>query len=117
VFRQFFQALKKGGNYVFDYLNKPHVIENLIPYERDQVGDIQLELERHIAGSRVEKRISLIKQNHTSVFYESVKMYTSQEIFRMLQSVGLKVNYTFGNYNGRELRYNSPRLIIIGEKS
>jgi len=117
VFHQFFHALKKGGNFVFDYFNTRHVIENLVPFEKDQVGDLKIEIKRCIKGSRVQKRIYIKNKNHSAVFYESVKMYTRNEILNMLQEVGLRVHYIFGNYDGSKFSLNSPRLIIMGQKT
>ena len=107
VFRQFKIVLKQGGNFVFDYFNSQHVVENLIPYHKARLGDMLIEQERYIERSRVLNKISLSKKGNTSIFYESVKMYQPEEIFKMLKQAeekGRRVKlggyFTKGNVEG-----------------
>jgi ubiquinone/menaquinone biosynthesis C-methylase UbiE len=116
VFHEFYKVLQKGGNFVFDYLNKTHVLQNLVPFENDQIAGIQIDIEREIEGSRVQKKIVLKKNTKESIFYESVKMYQPDEIFMMLKQAGLSVLRVFGDYSGSDFNQDSPRMVVIGEK-
>jgi SAM-dependent methyltransferase len=116
VFQQFHQALKTEGYFVFDYFNSQYVLENLERYQSEQIGDLTVEQERYIEGSRVEKIIRLNRQGKQSTFYESVKMYKPDQILKMMDETNLKIRYIFGDYNGMPFNQDSERIIIIGQK-
>lgn len=116
VFKQFYQVLRPGGYYVFDYFHTPHVLANLERYQSEQIGDLNVEQERFIEGSRVQKIIRLDRKGKKSTFYESVKMYKSDQILKMMEESGLSVRYIFGDYKGSPLNDESERVIIIGQK-
>jgi len=117
VFYQFNQALKEKSCFVFDYFNSNHVKESLIPFQKEKIGEIIVEQERYIKNSRIQKKINITEMGNRSIFYESVKMYEPEEIFRMMESAELKVSKIFGDYQGKEFDTYSPRLLVIGEKS
>jgi len=116
VFNQFNQALKPGGNFVFDYFNKSHVIRHLVPYHKEQIEDAQVEQERFIEGSRVKKIITLSRNGKRSIFHESVKMYGPEELLLMLKNANLEVSQIFGGYNGEVFDKTSQRFIAIGQR-
>lgn len=116
VFQQFHQVLKTGGYFVFDYFHTPYILTNLERYQSEQIGDLTVEQERFIEGSRVQKIIRLNRQGKQSTFYESVKMYKPDQILKMMEETSLSVRYIFGDYKGSPLSENSERIIIIGQK-
>jgi SAM-dependent methyltransferase len=116
VFQQINDLLKKSGRFVFDYFNSNYVKKNLITKHKEEIGEIVVEQERFIENSRIKKKINLIKHGKKSTYFESVKLYSPDEIFAMLNSVNLKVNKAFGNYDGSSFEIESPRLLVFGEK-
>jgi ubiquinone/menaquinone biosynthesis C-methylase UbiE len=116
VFKQFHQVLKSGGYFVFDYFNTPYIQANLERYHSEQIGDLIVEQERFIEGSRVQKIIRLNRNGKKSTFYESVKMYEKVKILEMMKETHLNVRYIFGDYAGSSLSETSERIIIIGQK-
>ena len=116
VFEQFHQVLKTDGYFVFDYFHTPYVRANLERYQFEQIGDLTVEQERFIEGSRVQKIIRLNRDGKKSTFYESVKMYKSDQILKMMEESNLSVRYIFGDYEGSPLSEESERIIIIGQK-
>ena len=116
VFLQFHQVLKDGRYFVFDYFNDRFISESLVPFHRERIGNVLVEQERVIEGSRVRKKIRITKDGRQSTFFESVKMYNPDQIFNMLDNSKLSIDYVFGDYQGSLFEQNSPRLIIIGKK-
>jgi ubiquinone/menaquinone biosynthesis C-methylase UbiE len=116
VFNQFKAVLKNNSYFIFDYFNSSHVVENLVKYQQEKLGKLLVEQERHIDNDRVQKKIILSKNGHKSIFYESVKLYKSDQILSMLEKAGLVVNKIFGDYDGSVFNRYSPRYIIIGQK-
>jgi len=116
VLKQINLLLKESGNFVFDYFNSDFVKKNLVPKHKEKVGELIVEQERYIENSRIKKKINMMKNGKKSTYFESVKLYSPEEIFHMLQSVNLKINKTFGNYDGSSFNQESPRFLVFGEK-
>ena len=116
VLNQIYTLLKESGIFVFDYFNSDFVKKNLVPKHKKEVGEIIVEQERFIEDSRIKKKLDLIKDGKKTTYYESVKLYSPDEIFNMLQSVNLKVMKTFGDYMGSIFNVESPSLLVFGEK-
>lgn len=116
VFYQFHKVLKKDGRFVFDYLNPRHVYDNLVSLQKEKIGNLRIEQKRYIDGNRVEKKISMYREDRVSVFYESVKMYRPEEIYEMMKKAGLTIQNVLGDYQGVPFAQDSPRLIIIGSR-
>ena len=112
------KALKKEGQFMIDYMNPDYVASNLVEKDEKQVSDdIKLIQERWIENSRVNKKITMIKNGETSYYNESVRMYALQEIKAMLDQVGLMLNHTYGDFDGSEYNKDSSRMILIGNKN
>ena len=119
VFSAISKALKIGGKFLIDYMNPDQVIRNLVARDEKRISDdISVIQERWIDDltHRVNKRITLIKNNEKSVFNESVRMYSLQEITKMLPDDGLLLTGVYGDFDGSEYDLNSSRMILIGEK-
>jgi SAM-dependent methyltransferase len=116
VFNEFNSALKPGAHFVFDYFNAGFVRRTLVPHQRDQVSGIEVEQNRTIENGRVQKKITLRKANSEDTYFESVKMYSRNEIEQMMTSAGLTPIHVFGDYDGSAWFEDAPRLIIIGQK-
>ncbi len=116
VFSQFAQVLKHDGRFVFDYMNDKHVRDNLISHQNEEIGNINIELERYISDERVQKKITMYQDDKKSVFFESVKMYSPEKIQDMMRQSGLSVDKIIGDYDDSAFLTYSPRLIIIGSK-
>jgi len=117
VFRQFHHVLKAEGYFVFDYFHTPYLRANLERYHSEQIGDLIVEQERFIEGSRVQKIIRLNRNGKKSTFFESVKMYEKDKILEMMEETGLSVSCIFGDYVGSPLSDTSERIIIIGQNN
>ena len=116
VICQISNLLNKSGRFVFDYFNSNYIKNNLVPKHKEEVGEVVIEQERYIENSRINKKINLTKKGKKSTYFESVKLYSPEEIYEMLRSVNLKIKTTFGNYDGSAFDDQSPRLIVFGEK-
>ena len=115
VFMEFQKVIKHRGWFVFDYMNSDFVQNTLIPSQEEEVDNILIMQQRAIEKDRVQKKITLKNNNQESVFYESVKMYTPEKIYAMLEQAGLETKNVFGDYNGSSFGSQSPRLIIFGQ--
>lgn len=113
------KALKPGGKFLMDYMNPDYVVKNLVDRDEKEIsGGLKAIQERWIdhLKKRINKKITLIKDGEKSFFNESVRMYSLQEMKKMIGEAGLKLIKVYGNFIGSEYGQDSPRMVLIGEK-
>ena len=101
-------------------MNNPDcIVKNLVAKDEKQIAEgVSIIQERWIDDSthRVNKKITLNKNGEKSVFNESVRMYSLQEIRDMLPIERLELTEVFGDFDGSEYGSDLPRMILVGEK-
>ncbi|WKZ71021.1 MAG: class I SAM-dependent methyltransferase [Melioribacteraceae bacterium] len=109
--------LNEHGYFVFDYINKKQLIQNLVPYSERNDEDFIIKETRRIYNERVIKDIEIHKENKKFNFTESVRLYSSDELIKVFQQSGYKVINVFGNYKGDQYNSeNSERIILFLQK-
>ncbi|MFQ5750788.1 MAG: class I SAM-dependent methyltransferase, partial [bacterium] len=112
------EALKPGGTFFLDYLNKSFVINNLVPFDthRDNGFEIIQERQYNQAEERIEKKITLKDNGEKREYFESVRLYTLDEMENLLAKTELKLRNAYGDFDGSLFSTQSPRLILVGRK-
>lgn len=110
-------ALRPGGWLVQDFLNTPHVIESLDPHDTHTRDGVTIEQKRWIDDGRINKTITLQRDDETQTFRESVRLLTLYDFKQLYASVGLELVTVVGDYDGAEYTPSSPRLIMHARKS
>jgi hypothetical protein len=49
--------------------------------------------------------------------WHSIRLYTYQELTKMLEAAGLKVTGTWGAFDGQDLGRLSPRMLVRAQKA
>jgi len=112
------RVLKKGGYLVIDHMNKPYLERNLVPRSEEVFLQGKLLQERRISKGRVEKEITLIQRGREPLhIHESVRIYEKVELECLLKSFGLKSLWWWGEFDGRPLTPDSPRMIVVAKKA
>ena len=113
------RALMQGGWMVLDFMNKDYILNNFEQYDRILKGNITIEQRRSINRDtdRIEKEIVLRKNGKTRKYFESVRLYTPEELREMFRDNTLTVITEYGDYNGTQYTADSPRFIMIGRKT
>jgi SAM-dependent methyltransferase len=120
VFHAVRRALRPGGQFLIDYLNREHVVANLV--ERDE----QVLSSRHIVnvrcltedGRRVTKRTTVTDSSGgVREYFESVRMYSEREMVDMLRRAGLTDIRTYGSLDMDRFGPESRRLIAVCNKA
>ncbi len=117
------QALRPGGRFLMDYLNREYVISTLVPADDRRVDGMEVEQHRWITGDpseagahvRINKHVRIREDGVERSYDESVRMYTLEELDAMMDQAGLKVTRTYGDFDGRPVSPATPRNILIGE--
>jgi len=106
------QAVRPDGWFLQDFLNAPHVAENIVPTTTRTVKGVDIEQHRWIEDDRIKKEITLHHNGSTKTYHESVRLYTLDDLRDMYASVGLTLVDTYGNYDGAPHTPKSPRLLL-----
>ncbi len=103
--------------FVLDYFNKNYLVKNLIPTTVFSENGMKITQNRSVEGKRVLKNIIIENELGTEKFYESVRLYSNEEILNCLKNAGFNLISQFGDYYGNYYDIEtSPRLIIFAMK-
>ncbi len=119
------RALKPGGWFLIDFLNKNYLANHLVPFDIKKEQKKTIVLLRTINSRYVEKNILIFKNNRNldsypvlNSFKEKIRLYSLENFNAMLKSAGLVPVKVFGSYYGSKYnREKSERLIILAQKS
>jgi SAM-dependent methyltransferase len=120
VFHAVYRALRPGGQFLIDYLNREDVIAHLVERDVKILPGRQIQNVRCLTDEcrRVEKTTTVIDQaGQQRVFHESVRMYSPSEMVAMLEAEGFASIRTYGSLDGQAFGPNSKRLILVAEKA
>lgn len=119
VFDAVFHALKQGGKFLIDYMNRDYVIAHLVERDEQELPGRHVISTRHLTDGcqRVEKRIAIWTENgRTHEYLESVRLYTKSEMLSMLSRSGFAGILSYGTLEGQPFAPESKRLVLIAEK-
>jgi len=116
------RALRPGGRFLMDYLNRAYVISTLVPSDRRTVEGMEVEQRRWITGDpskagghvRINKQVQIREGGAERSYDESVRMYTLDELEAMMDRAGLRVTQTYGDFDGCPVGSDAPRNILVG---
>jgi hypothetical protein len=109
--------ISKAGYFVFDYLNPTYVVNNLIKSSEKSIDDYNIVEHRSIENNRVQKEIVISNSDNLHRFYESVRLYSYQEIVTMFKKYGFQIIKEFGDYKGSIYdEKTSERMILFFTK-
>ena len=112
-----YKMLNNNGYYVLDYLNKDYLEDHLVDSSKKTFDDKQISEKRSIDNGRVVKKITITKENEKSEFFESVKLYSFDQLVKGYEKIGYNKVKVFGDYLGNEFHNeSSERCIIIFQK-
>ncbi|HEY6625659.1 MAG TPA: methyltransferase domain-containing protein [Ignavibacteriaceae bacterium] len=117
VVKKAYKLLNQGGCFVLDYFNKDFLLKNLIPTTVFSENGLRITQNRFIKGTRIVKKITIENNAASEEFYESVRLYSYEEILTCLKNAGFTIEKQYGDYFGNNYETKtSPRLIIFAMK-
>lgn len=118
VIKNVSDSLKKGGYFVFDFINKNYLVKNIVPYSLSRNGKFTIKQKRRIENDFVIKEISIKKGKELLEFNEILRLYSLNEFKKVFESYNLRIQNLYGDYSGNKFNLNkSQRLIIIAKKN
>jgi SAM-dependent methyltransferase len=117
VIKKAFDLLTDRGFFIIDYFNKIYLLKNLIPTTVFSDNGTRITQNRFVDGNRVRKNITIENDGTIDEFYESVRLYSHDEMVSFLKRAGFKIMKRFGDYKGNDFEEeSSQRLIIFAQK-
>ncbi len=117
ILEKAYKLLNDGGHFVLDYFNKEYVESHLVPQTIDEFDNTIIVQNRFISGERVIKEITIDSNGKVNKFYESVRMFSYDELVNALKKAGFGIQKIFGDFDGNSFELEtSPRIIIIANK-
>lgn len=117
------KALKRGGRFVLDIMNRDYIArtyrEKVKDWQQFSDGSAVL-VERQFdpaTGRNVQKRIRILKNGKRKEFSFSIRIYAVEELEAMFRKAGLALKQVCGNYDADPPTPDSMRHILIAEKS
>ncbi len=110
------RILRPGGLYFFDFLNADAVRANLNPQSERILGTGERLIEERRIDEPTQRVIKKVTRIHSNgdrrEWIESVRLYDSEQMTRLMEGAGLKPERLFGDYDGSPHAPGAPRLII-----
>jgi SAM-dependent methyltransferase len=119
VLRAAYGALRSGGAFLMDTLNRPWTIAHLTPRTEETIDGIRFSIAREISpdGLRVKKEIRIEPRDEPpKVYRESVRMYAVDEMRAMLERSGFIEVRFHGALDGRPYGSTDPRMVAVAHK-
>lgn len=111
------EHLNRNGYFVFDYLNPNFLKKNVVESSEKKVANLTILEKRRINGKRIEKEIIIKDSENMHSFFESVQLYSYNEILKVFNNNGFNQISSFGSYSEDIYDENeSERMIIIFKK-
>jgi ubiquinone/menaquinone biosynthesis C-methylase UbiE len=119
-----YRILSPDGILLLDVMNEKYIKKNLVEKSKYTSPNYFFNEERKIKELRIIKHIEIIPRadsissEQKKSFYESVRIYSFEELRTMCVSSGFKIAKVFKNYRGELFLDNekSERMIMVAQK-
>jgi len=118
VLENIYASLKPDGKLLLDVMGKEVLARIFRPRDwQEHDGVLFLEERRLIEGwSRIETRWIIIRDGEREEFTLSLRLYSGAELRALLQEVGFRRTWLFGDLDGEPYDQDARRLVALAEK-
>lgn len=120
VFDQNAKALKFGGRFVLDVINRDYFVRTYQKRSWKKLADGSIVICEndfdHLTGRNLEKRLRMWKNGKREEVSHFVRIYTIPELVAMLNNSGLNISEMYGDFNANPITFFSKRYILIATK-
>ncbi len=115
------KALKPGGVFFIDMMGRDGLMRRFKPrhWDENSRGDIVVaERKMDMLTGRIDCReVELFADGSRREVNHSIRVYTFTELEKMLNQAGIKVESTWGGFDGSDFTMDSSRMIVVGRKN
>jgi SAM-dependent methyltransferase len=121
VLREIAKALKPGGRFLLDLINREWVVSNYVQNEWRRTDDGTLYLEHReldLVAGRNHVTFTVIDPNGVKREMDGhhVRVYTLTEVIGILKESGLEFECAYGGFSGEEYGVGTRRMIVVGKR-
>ena len=121
VFKEVQRILEPGGVFLFDFINAERISRDLLEKSRRTSGEFEIRERRRIESrGKYLVKDAVISNPHTGQteqIEERLRLYSREELRIMFESVGLRVEETYGDYERNPFVDGvSERVIVVARK-
>lgn len=107
-------SLNENGVAVIDYLNVVKTVKNLVPKETILLDEIEFNITKEVKNDFIIKKIEFTVDGKYHSYFERVKCLTLERFEKIIETAGLQIKATYGDYNLHNYNQDeSSRLILI----
>ncbi|MDE2969256.1 MAG: class I SAM-dependent methyltransferase [Chloroflexota bacterium] len=122
VLHQVARALKPGGQFLIDLINREWVVSNYVRDERKVVPNGTVYQERReidLLHSRINNSFWVTTPDGTTHHTDglTIRLYSLTELVRMLNAAGLAYRTVYGGYELEPYDIESRRMIVVADKA
>ena len=112
------RVLRKDGRLVIETVNRDFFIRHAPPQSWFWQGALTVLEERRLdpLTSRSEVDVVVLEGSRHRAYHHSIRLYTAAELATLLASAGVDVLDVFGDYGGATLSFDTPRMVVVGER-
>lgn len=116
------KALKSGGRFLIDLLNKEWLMRHFEPNFWEQGDDAQGavildQISFNFERGRIDNHRTIVAKDGTrSPSFVSLRVYTLTEMKSLLERAGLVYRQAWGGFDGCAYTMDSPRMIVLAER-
>ncbi len=121
VLHQVVKALKPGGQFLIDLINREWVVSNYVRDERKEAPNGTVYQERReidLLTSRINNSFWVTAPDGTVHHTDglTIRLYSLTELVRMLESAGLVYRTVYGGYELERYGVETRRMIVVADK-
>jgi SAM-dependent methyltransferase len=120
VIREVNRVLKPGGWFVIDVANRPFLLKNAKPVSEKILPDgtlVQNDWRWDEQSGRYTHQQRILRAGEEPKdLSHSVRVYSTDELARMLFDASFVIDSLNGGFHGEKLNVDAPRLVVIAQK-
>ena len=113
VFNAVATALKKGGIFIFDYVNVNWAIHHALGDTTEHIDGIEFKISKSVQGNFIEKNILFENEGKAFDFCERLRIFQPETLTTMINKAGLTVSQIYGDYQLTPFDPDQSKRVII----
>jgi SAM-dependent methyltransferase len=119
--REIAGALRPGGRFLLDTINKDHLLRTYRARDWHELPDGGVVCSEKTfdvtTGRNIDRRIRISADGRREAFTMALRIYSLPELEGMLRESGLRPIASYGDFDGRPVSLDSRRYILCAEKA
>jgi len=120
-FKEISRTLKPQGAFLLDVINRDYLLKVFKESDLADFGGFTMEEKRCLDERKMKITGEWVVTDKNTgeklVLEHQLRLYTPEKLHRMLALEGLQPKASYGGYEGENLTPDSPRLIVLAEKT